>query len=79
MILLRCGVDFNVLVNGFGVFYIVVGFDFFFNFCFICFLLDYGGDFDILFVDGLMLIYVVVMWNCVNCFKLLIDWGGNFY
>lgn len=78
VMLLKWGVDFNLLVNGLSVFYVVVGLDFFFNFCFICFLLDYGGNFNVFFIEGLIFIYVVIMWEWINCFKILFNCGGNY-
>ena len=75
--LLKRGADPNLLVNGLSAFHVAVGLDSPLNLRFTRLLLDYGGNPNVPSTEGLTPIHVAIMWERINCLKILFNRGGN--
>lgn len=77
--LLKRGADPNLLVNGLSALHIAVGLDSPLNLRFTRLLLDYGGNPNVPSSEGITPIHVAIMWERINCLKILFNGEGNHY
>ena len=75
--LLKRGADPNLLVNGLSALHVAVGLDSPLNLRFTRLLLDYGGNPNVPSTEGLTPIHVAIMWERINCLKILFNRGRN--
>lgn len=77
--LLKRGANPNLLVNGLSALHIAVGLDSPLNLRFTRLLLDYGGNPNVPSTEGITPIHVAIMWERINCLKVLFNGEGNHY